>query len=181
MTTSETIKEISTALVAFHREVGKISKDSVNPHFKNRYASLSNILEAIQEPLTKSGLSVVQFPEGQNVLTTRLIHVSGEWLEASYEMKPVKDDPQGRGSAMTYQRRYALGAILALNIDDDDDANAASTPPQKQPEKPWLNENSEAFEKALKAIAEKTVTIAQIKAKYRLAKSTEEKLIAAGN
>jgi hypothetical protein len=32
------------------------------------------------------------------------------------------------GSAITYQRRYALGAILCLNIDEDDDAERASQP-----------------------------------------------------
>lgn len=41
-------------------------------------------------------------------------------------MKPVKDDPQAVGSAITYMRRYALGAVLGLNIDNDDDGNAAS-------------------------------------------------------
>jgi hypothetical protein len=126
MTTSESIKSISTALVAFHKEVGKIAKGSTNPFFKSKYASLSDILDAISEPLVNSGLSVVQFPEGENVLTTRLVHISGEWMEAAYSMKPVKDTPQDRGSAITYQRRYAIGAILSLNIDEDDDANRAS-------------------------------------------------------
>jgi hypothetical protein len=35
------------------------------------------------------------------------------------------------GSAITYQRRYALGAILNLNIDEDDDGNQASARPKK--------------------------------------------------
>lgn len=43
-------------------------------------------------------------------------------------MSPQRDDPQGLGSAITYQRRYTLGAILCLNIDEDDDAEKASTP-----------------------------------------------------
>ena len=55
-----------------------------------------------------------------------LMHTSGEWLAESYFMKPSKDDPQGAGSVITYQRRYALGAILGLNIDVDDDGNKAS-------------------------------------------------------
>jgi hypothetical protein len=126
MNTSESIKQIAEALVGFHSEVGKIAKDAKNPFFKSKYASLSGILDAIQEPLVNNGLSLVQFPEGENGLTTRLCHKSGEWMEASYFMKPVKDTPQDRGSAITYQRRYAVGAILSLNIDEDDDANKAS-------------------------------------------------------
>ena len=38
-------------------------------------------------------------------------------------MTPTKNDPQGAGSVITYQRRYALGAILGLNIDEDNDGN----------------------------------------------------------
>ena len=52
-------------------------------------------------------------------------------------MRPSKNDPQGVGSCITYQRRYAIGAILCLNIDDDDDANIASgnTAQKEQPKK----------------------------------------------
>lgn len=126
MNTSDSIKEIASALVGFHKEVGKIAKDSSNPFFKSKYASLSNILDGISDPLNNNGLSIVQFPDGEFGLTTRLIHTSGEWMESTYSMRPSKDDPQGRGSALTYQRRYAIGAILSLNIDDDDDGNQAS-------------------------------------------------------
>jgi hypothetical protein len=128
MQQSPTTTEITKALIGFHDEVGTISKDAANPFFKSSYASLSNILESIKEPLTKNGLTFVQFPEGSNGLTTRLMHESGEWLEATYTMVPAKNDPQGLGSAITYQRRYSLGAVLGLNIDTDDDGNAASQP-----------------------------------------------------
>jgi hypothetical protein len=128
MNQSESIKEISKAMISFHQKINKIGKDAKNPFFKSKYASLSNILDAIQNPLSDSGLSICQFPTGQNGLTSILMHQSGEWISAEYEMKPVKDDPQGRGSCITYQRRYALAAILSLNIDEDDDGNKASYP-----------------------------------------------------
>lgn len=60
-------------------------------------------------------------------------------------MRPSKNDPQGVGSCITYQRRYAIGAILCLNIDDDDDANIASgnTAQKEQPkEQPKKTANS---------------------------------------
>ena len=47
-------------------------------------------------------------------------------------MKPTKPGPQELGSVITYQRRYALGAILCLNIDEDDDGNKASEPPKEK-------------------------------------------------
>lgn len=183
MITSPEIKNICTALVAFHDEVGKIAKDAKNPFFKSKYASLSGILDAISKPLISNGLSIVQFPEGESGLTTRLLHTSGEWMEATYNMKSVKDTPQDRGSAITYQRRYAIGAILSLNIDEDDDGNNASgktesntngqnTQPSKD-DKPWLNDNTSSFNEALKAVGEGKVTIAQIEKKYKLSKAVK--------
>ena len=60
-------------------------------------------------------------------------------------MRPSKNDPQGVGSCITYQRRYAIGAILCLNIDDDDDANIASgnTAQKEPPKKDNSNEKKE--------------------------------------
>jgi hypothetical protein len=144
MHTSENTIEITKALIAFHQEIGKIKKDAQNPYFKSDYASLSNILDAIKDPLTSNGLTFVQFPDGENGLTTRLMHSSGQWLEATYTMVPAKNDPQGLGSAITYQRRYSLGAVLGLNIDNDDDGNAASMPESssKRPAKPRSKEET---------------------------------------
>jgi len=133
MRTSESIKNLSKALVAFHSSVGPIPRTAVNPYHNSRYAPLGVILAAIREPLSKSGLSVTQWPEGKNALTTRLLHESGEWMEATYEMTPKKQDPQGEGSAITYMRRYALGGILSLEIEDDDDGNTATALSQKKP------------------------------------------------
>lgn len=127
MEKSESIKSIAKALITFHVKVEKVKKDAKNPFFKSKYASLSNILETINEPLIESGLSFCQLPTGENGLITILMHgESGEFIQSTYEMRPVKEDPQGRGSALTYQRRYALAAVLGLNIDEDDDGNGAS-------------------------------------------------------
>lgn len=128
MNKSESIKAIAAALCNFQNEVGKIKKGETNPFFKSKYASLADILDVIQKPLSNNELAFVQFPEGEHQLTTMLLHTSGEWISATYSMTPAKNDPQGLGSVITYQRRYALGAVLGLNIDDDDDGNAASTP-----------------------------------------------------
>lgn len=134
--TSETIKEIAIAICNFQKEVGKIKKESTNPFFKSKYASLSNILDVIQEPLNNNNLSIIQMPIGQNQLTTMVLHNSGEWIKGTYLMTPTKTDPQSLGSAITYQRRYALGAVLNLNIDDDDDGNIASKSQTTTPIRP---------------------------------------------
>lgn len=177
MEKSQSIKEVAKALSLFHVKMGKISKDAKNPFFKSSYASLSNILEQIQIPLAESGLVFTQFPVEDNKLSTILVHAeSGEYLQGSYSITPVKSDPQSVGSAITYARRYALGAILGLNIDDDDDGNAASTPPADDG-KAWLNDNTETFLKAVESLKAGTVTMQQIKTKYKLSKAIEEKLL----
>lgn len=126
MERSESIKEIANALCKFQQEVGKIKKSANNTFFKSKYATLSDILDVIQEPLSNSGLSVMQLPVGENELETIVMHISGEFIASKYTMRPTKNDPQGVGSCITYQRRYALGAALSLNIDEDDDGNKAS-------------------------------------------------------
>lgn len=180
MEKSESIKNIAKAIMTFHLKVGKINKDATNPFLKNKYASLSNILDAIQIPLAEAGLTFVQFPTGDNGLTTTLMHAeSGEYMMARYDMAPVKNDPQGRGSVITYQRRYALGAVLGLNIEDDDDGNSGSKGYDNRrtdSELPWLNEGTPEYEGAVKKLKAGTTTIEKIKSVMRVSKAVEEKL-----
>jgi len=189
MQTSESIKQISAALLEFHKIVPTISKESRNPFFKSSYADLPTILKAINPPLQHNGLVILQFPEGESGLTTRLLHQSGEWMESTYIMKPVKATPQDAGSAITYQRRYAIGAILNLDIDNDDDGNGASGKNDKQEnkvtplaapvdDKPWLNEGSAEYQKALGYLREGK-KIAAIEAKFKISKKVRELLLTA--
>lgn len=127
MEKSQSIVEISKALVAFHKEIPAIKKNSDNPFFKSKYAALENIIAAVEPILSKHDLTFVQFPSGEHGLTTILMHTSGEFFQDTYTMTPAKNDPQGLGSAITYQKRYALAAVLGLKIEDeDDDGNEAS-------------------------------------------------------
>lgn len=134
MERSESIKELSKALVEFHKKVGKVIKDAKGYNY--RYATLSNILDVIQDPLNECGLSIIQLPQGDHELVTILAHISGEFISNTSRMTPKQDDPQGRGSCITYQRRYSIGAVLCINIDDDDDGAAACgiKQPQQQPQ-----------------------------------------------
>jgi hypothetical protein len=178
MQQSNNISELAKALVLFHVKVDTIKKDAKNPFFKSTYASLPNILEGINEPLIESGLSVAQFPSGENGLTSILLHESGEFISAEYQMRPVKDDPQGRGSCITYQRRYALASILGLNIDEDDDGNTATfggKNPQEAEDntKQWLNKGTDLFNKAKAKLDSGETTMAKIKAAFKVSKEVE--------
>jgi hypothetical protein len=136
--------EITKALVKFHMEVGKIKKDAQNPFFNSSYASLSNILDVVTPVLVQCDLNIVQMPTGEGKLKTMLMHTSGEMIESEFDMHVTKRDPQAMGSAITYARRYAIGALLNLNIEDDDDANQASAPsvPKQRSQAPTTSQNT---------------------------------------
>lgn len=129
METSQTIGKLSTALAKAQGEIRGATKDSTNPHFRSKYADMASVRDAIQDALSKHGIAYVQFPEGgpETVTITTVLTCGEEWMRASYSMRPVKSDPQGMGSAITYARRYALMAAVGV-APEDDDGNAASRP-----------------------------------------------------
>ena len=125
MNKSQSIKELAIALSKFQKEAKPITKSATNPFFKSKYAPLESVIEDTKELREKHGLSVSQFPSGENELSTILMHTSGEWIEASVKLHSKDNTPQSQGSAITYMRRYAFSSILGLATEDDDDANVA--------------------------------------------------------
>src|SRR5215210_9397470 len=140
MEKSESITKLAGALAAFQGEVENVKKDSTNPFFKSKYASLENVISTVKPLLAKNGLSYSQRPSGENELSTILMHLSGEWIGATAKMTPKDSSPQAQGSAMTYMRRYALSALLGLATEDDDDGNEASKPVKKTWQAPHKQE-----------------------------------------
>jgi hypothetical protein len=119
---------LHTALVAFQAECESVPFDSLNPHFKSRFASLSAIHKAIKPLLAKHGLAVLQFPvstDGRAGCVTRIIHESGESMEETLLLPLAKNDPQGAGAAVSYARRYGLSGALGIVTEEDDDGEAA--------------------------------------------------------
>lgn len=144
MTTSPTIGKLAEALAKAQSELKPAIKDSENPYFKSNYADLASVSKAAFPVLSKHGLSVSQIAEDEGHITTVLMHTSGEWVCGTLKLKPVKSDPQGIGSAITYARRYALASICGLATEDDD-GNAATHPDKKSaPANPGRNSEPEA-------------------------------------
>lgn len=131
MNKSTSIIELSKALNAFQAGLKPVSKDGKNPFFGSNYATLDNIWDTIRKDLAAHGLSIAQFPEGKNGLTTILMHISGEWMEATAEFSPKDNLPQSQGSGITYFRRYAMAAVLGLTAEEDDDGNHATKPVER--------------------------------------------------
>ena len=125
---SESIEHLAVALAKAQAEMENPSFDTQNPFFKNKYASLAAVRDAVIPCLAKQGLSVVQLlghKEGGITCETVLIHSSGQWLSETLYMPSAKQDAQGFGSAITYSRRYALMAICGVVGDEDDDGQGA--------------------------------------------------------
>lgn len=139
MNSSPTIAALVKALHAAQAELKNPAFDSVNPHFKSKFASLAAVRECVLPVLNKHGLVLTQFPkaaEGRAGVVNMLAHISGEWLEEECLLPLDKNNAQGAGSAVTYTRRYSLQAIAGVVADEDDDANAASAPIKKKEEEP---------------------------------------------
>lgn len=144
---SADISEIAKALLAFQATATGVVKDSKNPHFKNRYASLEAVVEEARPALQTVGISWMQAPgkiSGGNIgMTTLLMHAaSGQWISSEMDIPLGKQDPQGAGSAITYAQRYALMASLGLPPLDDD---AEGAMPRNQNQPGTLSEPAKVF------------------------------------
>jgi len=115
------------ALNAARAEFKDIVKNSVNPHYRSKYADLSECLDAVTDALAKHGITLTQ-PIIDGLVYT-VIQKGDEKLEASLKLPDIQD-PQKIGSAITYYRRYTLTSLLALAAEDDD-GNVASQAPKK--------------------------------------------------
>lgn len=121
------------ALAKAQSEIQHAKKDKRNPFFKSNYADLASVMDACRAALTKNGLAVIQTTEDTEAglyLVTTLGHSSGAAVAGRMPIRPVKNDPQGVGSALTYARRYALAAIVGVATEDDD-GNEASREPEE--------------------------------------------------
>ena len=127
-------KNLAEALIAFQASVPSIETNRKGQH--GAFADLPHILSIIRPALAKAGLAVIQVPsdtaDGPGLRTT-LMHSSGE-KETAVTPLCINKEPMktrdGRtialnptmewGKAVTYQRRYALQAILGICIGMED-------------------------------------------------------------
>lgn len=114
-------------LLTIQKSLKPIVKDQVNPHFKNTYADINTLLEAIRPVLNENGVVVNQVLtniEGIPSLTTTVVDVdSAEKTEGTVPL-PQTPDAQKMGAAITYFRRYALVSLFCLEAVDDDGESA---------------------------------------------------------
>ena len=118
------------AFVAAQKEMGKAFKGANNQHFRSKYANLGAVMDACYPALHAHGFAIAQ-PQGRDehgdYVETVFIHESGEAFSSRVYLLLDKQNMQGKGSAITYARRYGLIALAGLE-DTDDDGNAACKP-----------------------------------------------------
>ena len=132
------MKELAAALSKAQSELGVVPKSGYNPHFKSKFSTFQDHVDSSRSILAKNGLAISQMPnlvDGQYVLTTILMHESGESIVANQPVISVKNDPQSMMSALSYAKRYAWAGVLGQASGEvfEDDGNAATAPEKTSP------------------------------------------------
>ena len=114
------------------KEIGIVKKTKTNPHFKNTYADLNALIEAVEPILLDKGLILLQ-PIKDGKVYTQIIDIdNGEMIESFIELTPNLT-AQALGSQITYFRRYQISSILTLQALDDDGQLASQPQPKQLP------------------------------------------------
>lgn len=128
---TENLSELILAMVNFNQELQnvKLVKDGKNEHLRNKYLTLDNILNTVRPLLSKQGLVIVQALAGDYLVTT-LYHVSGQYIQSEMPFHPMSGNKgtnalQELGGGITYAKRYAISALLAISVDEDNDAQSS--------------------------------------------------------
>jgi hypothetical protein len=155
------------------KEIGVVKKNAKNPHFKNTYADLNALIDAVEPILLEKGLIMLQ-PIKDGKVYTQIIDIDTfESVESCIDLS-ANLTAQALGSQVTYYRRYTLQSLMSLQADDDD-GHKASVP---QPiSKEILQVGSTNFIRCVDALKEGKGTIEQIKAKYNVSAEIEKLLI----
>ena len=131
MKTSETITEITKAYMECQKELKNLSPDANGYNYK--YLTLHKLIKETKPILMKNNIVCVQSVGQTEIgvsITTRLQHVSGEYFEDTFSLPPTNsksmNDVQAMGSSISYGRRYGMGTMLGISVDDDDDGNVVA-------------------------------------------------------
>lgn len=128
MKTSDKVDVIFPLIFKVKKDLKSVAKTSNNPYFKSKYADLNSHIDAVEDLLEANDLVLSQPTVGDstgNYVETRITHApTGQFIEASIKLVG-ETDMQKVGSAVTYARRYTLGALLSMKAVDDDAALAS--------------------------------------------------------
>lgn len=124
-TQKKTHDNLASALAAAQGEMSNASKNAKNPHFKSTYADLASLRDAVIPVLAAHGIALIQLcdGDGQTVSVTTRILFGAESMDCGRLTIPIagaRNPAQAVGAAITYARRYQLGAVAGVAAEDDD-------------------------------------------------------------
>ena len=118
------LRQMLFALKSAKAEFLDIKRNAQNPYLGNRYATLGQVLEAVEPALTKHDFIIehrLVYRESRTFLITSILHIPTlQDLATEVELSYRAGDMQSLGSAITYARRYSLLVLLGLSMEDDD-------------------------------------------------------------
>lgn len=130
MKTSESIAELSAALAKAQAQLKNPEKNRTakiptksGGSYQYHYADLPSTYDAVRKALSENGLSHASGTTretSETILSMRLMHASGEWIESSLPL-PASHDPKALAANLTYFRRYLFIALVGIAGDDDVD------------------------------------------------------------
>jgi len=141
MNQSESIAKLAPALVAAVAEMGPVSKSGNNTFDRYTYAKLEDYVKAVAPVLAKhdlclmSGVPEVFCLESRTTrnggtenacrarLTMRLLHKSGEWIEAESFGEGQDRADKATYKAITGARKYGIASLLGLATSDDPESD----------------------------------------------------------
>jgi len=123
---TETIAE---AFTGAWTEIANPELDGINPHFKNRYATLKATLAAVRSACRPHGIAYVQTlseRDGSYRIESKVINARGDEIRLSAFPIENTPNPQAFGSEMTYKKRQQAQADWGIVGDEDEDGEAAA-------------------------------------------------------
>lgn len=127
----------ATAFIRAQANMGAATKSAKNPFFKNTYADLTAIQEAVFPTFHAEGFAIIQqggADEFGRYMETQMVHTTGQVFSSRVYLECKPGDMQALGSAITYARRYGLMALSGIpTVDDDGNAAAGSKQEKADP------------------------------------------------
>jgi hypothetical protein len=118
---SPDVRDLMEAISNASEEFEATGLSKTNSHQKYAYATIQDICNAVTPALRKNKVRVIHYAD-KDLLYTRLIHYpTGQWCQDVRMMENEKPGNQGKGSAQTYMRKYALLALCGIAPEEDDD------------------------------------------------------------
>jgi hypothetical protein len=124
-------KQLKIKIAFIQSAIDGLSKEGLNPHFKNGYVTLNQVIDALR-PLENEQKVSITTPltnvEGRPAISLVIKSLDNDEVEIDTMTLPDLTDPQKMGSAITYYRRYMLMSYFNLKSEDDDGNSARPAP-----------------------------------------------------